>query len=52
MSQAAAWDWITLSECSCPVPEPGQISQVRFQASGVTIFDGQNGHVRHCIGRA
>lgn len=51
MSQAAACDWMVLSMCSWPVPEPGQISQVRCQASGVEMFEGQNGQVRHCMGR-
>ena len=37
---------------SCPLPLPGQTSQVSFQVSGVRTFDSQKGQVRHCRGRS
>jgi hypothetical protein len=42
---------ISSAEISSPWPEPGQMSQVRCQASGVTTLLSQNGQVRHWRGR-
>lgn len=43
---------ISSSGINLPQFAPGQRSAISRQAAGVLRFDGQNGQVRHCLGRA
>ena len=50
MTAACCLDLFELVEL--PLAAAGQTWQVSAQASGVRMFESQNGQVRHCRGRA
>lgn len=52
MSIIAAWASISSRLKNAPVPAPGHVLWTSSHARGLRRFDRQNGHDRHCRGRA